>query len=415
VLRKRSQHIRKLVSQFSGKSGRTEATSPASKLTLPLAGRILAAFRRALLQWFAAHRRALPWRQTRDPYRIWVAEIMLQQTRIAAVIPYYERFLERFPGISDLAGAEEAEVLRLWSGLGYYQRARNLQRAARKIVESFGGEFPRDAEAARMLPGIGNYTLAAVLSIASGERLAALDGNIARVLARLGAVRTPLREPRTWRKLQEEAQRLLARDHPGDWNQALMELGETVCTPHAPRCDQCPVSCWCRARELGLQDEIPVKRVGRNGVRVTVAAAVLCDARGRTLLLRVPGRHDAVLFSRLRQFPAVQVVGGVRDGARDGARDNVQRRAVTQLNNYLRDELGLPKLSSKSLRPLPALRHAVTFRDVVLLPVLARVPRLPKHRDGEFASLKDVPHLPISSATRKIARAALAALATSPN
>lgn len=418
--RKSSQHTGKLVSGFSGKSGRREATPLASYLTLPLSGRILAAFRRALLQWFAQNRRALPWRQSRDPYRIWVAEIMLQQTRIAAVMPYYERFLERFPTISDLADAEEAEVLRLWSGLGYYQRARNLQRAARKIVELHEGKFPLDAEAARLLPGIGGYTLAAVLSIASGEPLAALDGNIARVLARLSAVRAPLREPQTWRKLQEEAQRVLATGHPGDWNQALMELGETVCTPRAPRCGQCPVSRWCRARAMGWQDEIPAKRVLREGVRVTLAAAVLCDARGRTLMLHAPGRHDAVLFSRLRQFPAIEVAAGVRarDGARewagDGAREDVQRRAVTQLKNYLHDELGLPTLSSKSLRLLPALRHAVTFRDVVLLPVLVCVPRLPKHRDGEFVPLKDVPHLPISSATRKIARAALATLGELP-
>jgi A/G-specific adenine glycosylase len=382
-------------------SGRTRSND-----TLP--DRKLTPFRRALLRWYGMCRRPLPWRQSRDPYPIWVAEIMLQQTRIAAVIPYYERFLERFPEISDLAEADETEVLRLWSGLGYYQRARNLQRAARKIMESHNGNFPRNAEAARELPGIGGYTLAAVLSIAFGEPLAALDGNIARVLARLGAMQNPLRKPQTWRSLQEEAQRQLAPGHPGDWNQALMELGETVCTPRAPACDACPVARWCRARALGLVDQIPAKRVPRDGVRVTLAVAVLCDPRGRTLLLRTPGRHDAVLFSRLRQFPAVEV-----RGERDGK--DLQRRATAKLKCYLSDELRLRKLPRQFSQPLPALRHAVTFRDVVLLPVLMTVPRLPKHRDGEPVPLKNVPHLPISSATRKIARAALAAIAESPN
>jgi len=377
-------------------------------------GHQLAAFRRALLKWFAAKRRALPWRQSRDPYRIWVAEIMLQQTRIAAVVPYYQQFLERFPTIAELARSDEAEVLRLWSGLGYYQRARNLQRAAREIVELHGGTFPRDAEVARMLPGIGDYTLAAVLSIAYGKPLAALDGNIARVLARLGAVQMPLREPKTRRKLQEEAQRLLALRHSGDWNQALMELGETVCTPRSPCCGECPVARWCRARAMGLEAEIPAKRMLRRGVRVTLGAVVLCDPRGKTLLLRSPGHHDAVLFSRLRQFPAIEIIGDMRDGADDGVWEEAKRRATTQIRNYLRDEFALQKLPTKSFRQLPALRHAVTFRDVVLLPVLVRVPRLPQHPEGEAVPLQDVPHMPISSATRKIARAALATLGELP-
>jgi adenine-specific DNA glycosylase len=211
--------------------------------------------------------------------------------------------------------------------------------------------------------------------------------------------------------LQEEAQRLLASGNPGDWNQAFMELGETVCTPRAPRCEECPMARWCRARGMELQNEIPTKRILREGIRVTLAAAVLCDPRGETLLLRSPGRHDAVLFSRLRQFPAIEIIGDMRDGVREEAKP----RATTQIRNYLRDELGLPKLLKKSFRQLPALRHAVTFRDVVLLPVLVRVARLPRHSEGEAVPLQDVPHMPISSATRKIARAALTALAGSSN
>ncbi len=278
--------------------------------------RAMKTFQRRLLDWFGIHRRELPWRASRDPYRIWVAEIMLQQTRIAAVMPYYERFLTRFPTVEALARAPQDDVLKLWSGLGYYSRARNLHRAAQEIVARHGGEFPRTLDAALALPGIGSYTAAAVLSIAYDAPLAVLDGNVARVLARLGAVRGDLREPRRWRKLSEMAQshlaarlpaRLPAYDAPGDWNQALMELGETICTPQIPRCGACPVARWCLARARGLTREIPAPRKKRAPVRVRIAAVILRDPRGRTLLVQDPGAHDDVLFSRMWQFPAVEV------------------------------------------------------------------------------------------------------------
>ena len=187
--------------------------------------RTLAKFQSALLDWFAAHRRDLPWRASRDPYRIWVAEIMLQQTRIAAVLPYYHRFLKKFPTVASLRRARLEEVLKLWSGLGYYSRARNLHRAAREITARHGGKFPRTIEAALALPGIGRYTAAAVLSIAYNVPLAVLDGNVARVLARLGAVRGDLREPSQWRRLGERAQNFLAQKPPAtgtrpSWNSA---------------------------------------------------------------------------------------------------------------------------------------------------------------------------------------------------
>src|SRR5208282_1601319 len=212
----------------------------------------LAKFQEKLLGWFRAHRRELPWRASRNPYRVWVAEVMLQQTRIAAVLPYYDRFLKKFPSVEALAHGREHEVLKLWSGLGYYSRARNLHRAAKEIVARHGGAFPREIDEALALPGIGGYTAAAVLSIAYDVPLAVLDGNVARVLARLRAIRGDLRAPRTWRQLQQTADDLLAHESPGDWNQALMELGEVVCTPQSPRCDACPVARSCRARIEGL-------------------------------------------------------------------------------------------------------------------------------------------------------------------
>src|ERR1700689_2135691 len=220
-----------------------------------LADRPLKTFQTQLLAWFRAHQRDLPWRRSRDPYRIWVAEVMLQQTRIAAVMPYYQNFLARFPTLQSLARAPEAEVLKLWSGLGYYSRARNLQRAAKIIVAQHDGQFPRTLDAALELPGIGVYTAAAVLSIAYDVPLAVLDGNVARVLARIKAIRGDLRAPKNWRSLTAAAQNFLATHAPGDWNQSLMELGEVICTPQSPRCGECPVAGHCRAYAQGLSDE----------------------------------------------------------------------------------------------------------------------------------------------------------------
>jgi A/G-specific adenine glycosylase len=351
--------------------------------------RSLRTFQSRLLDWFRAHRRELPWRASRDPYRIWVAEIMLQQTRVAAVIPYYDRFLRRFPDVRALARARQSEVLKYWSGLGYYSRARNLHAAAKTIFAKHNGEFPRHLEAALSLPGIGNYSAAAVLSIAYDEPFAVLDGNVARVLARLGAVRGDLREPRTWRNLSETASQLLARRAASDWNQALMELGETICTPQSPECADCPIHRWCDAHAQGLADEIPAPRKKRAAVNIKIAAAILCDPQGHTLLVRDSGAHDGVLFSRMWQFPAVEV----------------KRDARSELTKHLRSTLCMNGIE---LEALPEASHGVTFRNVTLLPFLARVDRLPTNAGprGRILPLENIARVPISSATRKIANAA---------
>src|SRR5260221_10280740 len=258
-----------------------------------LTGRTLASFQNALLQWFRQFQRDLPWRRTKDPYRIWLSEIMLQQTRVAAVIPYYERFLERFPDVHALARAPQEDVLRLWSGLGYYSRARNLQRAAQEIVAKHDGVFPRTEKEALALPGIGRYTAAAILSIAYGAKHAVLDGNVARVLARIFAVQGDLRDAKRWQSLQQSADALLDAKSPSDWNQAMMELGATLCTPQSPQCLLCPVTQFCQARKLGIADSLPARRKKRATEVITLAAAVLLDSRGRTLLLPPPklARH----------------------------------------------------------------------------------------------------------------------------
>src|SRR6516225_6557697 len=264
-----------------------------------LSGLRLSRFRKNLLAWFTQFRRDLPWRRTNDPYHIWLSEIMLQQTRVKAVIPYYEKFLARFPDIQSLAEAPEEEVLRLWSGLGYYSRARHLQKAARQIVSRHNGRFPVNPEDALGLPGIGNYTAAAILSIAYGKKRAVLDGNVARVLARLGAVRGELRSGKRWQQLQKTADALLAPRAPGDWNQAMMEFGATLCTPRAPQCLLCPVGEFCQARKLGLVEAIPGKRAKHPNIDLILASLVLVDSQGRTLVLPPPSsRHPLwLLFS----------------------------------------------------------------------------------------------------------------------
>jgi A/G-specific adenine glycosylase len=354
---------------------------------IKLTPQTLAPFQRRLLGWFRKHRRELPWRSSRDPYRVWVAEVMLQQTRIAAVVPYYDRFLERFPNVASLARARREEVLKLWSGLGYYSRARNLHRAAKEIVTRHAGQFPREPEVALDLPGIGCYTAAAVLSIAYDVPLAVLDGNVARVLARLGAVRGDLRESRRWQQLSQTANAILARRAPGDWNQALMELGETICTPQSPRCGACPLSRDCRAEAQSLTSRIPAPRKKRAPVNMRIAAAILCDPLGQTILVRQPGRHDDVVFSRMWQFPAVEV----------------RRDPVVELLEHVRATLGV---DLPSLEPLAAARHGVTFRNITLLPFLGRVPHIPKHTHARILPLRRLHQVPVSSATRKIAFAA---------
>jgi A/G-specific adenine glycosylase len=375
--------------------------APAESLVAIGAGEV-DALRSRLLEWFHKFQRDLPWRRNKDPYRIWLSEIMLQQTRVAAVIPFYERFLEHFPTIRALASAPEAEVLRLWAGLGYYSRARNLQSAAKEIVAKHGGEFPRSAEHALALPGIGSYTAAAILSIAFGERHAVLDGNVARVIARLGAVHGDLREGARWQELQATADTLLAPDAPSDWNQAMMELGAMICTPKSPQCLLCPIAEFCRARQLGLTEVIPEKRKKRATEEVELAAAVFIDKQGRTLLLPPPEtdrKHvtqDDVrpLISKMWHFPMIAV----------------QRDASRELLDFLKSFNALGGNGSKpKLEELPGARHTVTYRAIRLRPFRLTVEKLPSVTGAKAVQLADLvsrSKVAVSNLTRKIGQSA---------
>lgn len=243
-------------------------------------------FRGSLLRWYAHHKRELPWRRDRDPYRIWVSEIMLQQTRVNAVIPYYDRFLARFPTVKALAFAEEQQLLAAWAGLGYYHRARNLQSAAKQIVNR--GGFPRNYDDLRNLPGIGAYTAAAVSSIAFGSARAAVDGNVVRVLSRLLAEPGDVGSAATRLRFERIATELLDPNQPGEQNQAMMELGATICLPRQPQCLLCPVSAHCEARRSGRQKDFPVK--------LKLAAAAIVSKQ--LLIVRNTSQSEILFWQR---------------------------------------------------------------------------------------------------------------------
>lgn len=281
----------------------------------------------ALLAHFDAHRREMPWRETSDPYAIWVSEVMLQQTRVDTVIPYWERWIERFPTVTDLADAELDEVLKHWEGLGYYSRARNLHSAARMVRERYDGALPDRAAELRGLPGVGEYTAGAVASIAFGATEPAVDGNVRRVLSRLHGLKAPKA-----RELRERAIALLPEDRPGDFNQALMELGATVCTPRSPDCAACPVAAWCEARRAGVQEMRPLPSRRKPVPRETVPTSVLVRDDGALLLVRRP--LDGLLGG-LWEFPGQGRTGSTADGAAiPGSR--IELEPVTQTFSHKR-------------------------------------------------------------------------------
>ena len=274
---------------------------------------LLDAMAEPLLAWYDAHKRTLPWRGTRDPYKIWVSEIMLQQTRVAAVIPYYQRWMAQLPDVAALAAVEEERLLKLWEGLGYYSRARNLKKAACAIMEQYGGQFPRTYGELLKLPGIGAYTAGAVASIAFGERVSAVDGNVLRVAARVALLEGDIMDTRVRREMQQRMDRATPADRPGDFNQALMDLGATVCLPGgAPDCDACPLSPACAAHALHREQELPVKSK-KAPRRVEEMTVFLLLCQGRTALRKRP---DTGLLAGLWEFPHVP---GALDEAGAGA------------------------------------------------------------------------------------------------
>ncbi len=264
------------------------------------------AIRDALLQWFQGEARDLPWRRTKDPYKVWISEILLQQTRVDQGLPYYLRFIEAFPTVADLATATDDRVLKLWEGLGYYTRARNLHKAARIVVDEYGGKLPQNAELLALLPGIGRYTAGAIASIAFGERVPVVDGNVKRVLSRLFNLDACIDDPETERDLWGLAETLVPQKSPGDFNQSMMELGARICTPRKPACDSCPVRAWCQAQALGLQEARPVRRAKKEVPHEEIVVAAI----RREGLYLIGKRPPEGLLGGLWEFPGGKVERG---------------------------------------------------------------------------------------------------------
>jgi A/G-specific adenine glycosylase len=305
------------------------------------------AVRRRLLAWYARNARDLPWRRSRDPYGVWLSEIMLQQTQVATVKAYFERFMAALPTIEALARADEHEVLRLWEGLGYYRRARQLHQAAQRIVTEHGGQFPRDPAVVRHLPGIGRYTAGAILSIAYDAREPILEANTLRLLSRLLALREDPRSASGQRQLWAAAEAMLPQRQAGHFNQALMELGSMVCQVRGPQCELCPLAVLCLANQQGLQQEIPPPKTKRQAEPVREAAVVVRRG-GRILLLRWPeGRRWAGLWDFPR-FPLVSKQPAATDRE---LKENVQ---------------SLTGVAVASSRPLMTLTHSVTRFRITL-------------------------------------------------
>ncbi len=320
--------------------------------TLPLTPAKTRAFRSALLSWYDDHRRDLPWRRDHDPYRVWVSEIMLQQTRVAAVLDHYARFIKRFPTVQALASAREASVLALWSGLGYYHRARRMHQAAKLIARERQGIFPRTAEEWLALPGVGRYTAAAIASIAFGDSVAVVDGNVERVLARL--FRRPGSKEASW--IQAEA--LLDRARPGDFNQAMMELGATICTPRTPQCLLCPVHDCCCSRGADAAKPQPARKNKQLHYAI---------ARKDSSVLLIQRPADASLMAGMWELPALRP-------------DQVNGDA-----------------------PVLRVRHSITDTDYQVA-VFARSPEQLLVTDGRWFAEKQCARLPLTGLTRKVLR-----------
>ncbi len=300
-----------------------------------------------LLAWYREHARPLPWRRTQDPYAIWVAEVMLQQTRVEAVRPYYQAFLRRFPTSEALAEAPLDAVLRVWEGMGYYARARNLHRAAQLVVERHAGELPSERKQLLALPGIGEYTAAALRSIAFGADELALEGNLRRVLSRLFEMRQDPRSPAGSQELQRLGESILPPGRSSEFNQALMDLGATVCTPRSPSCEQCPLNDDCQAYRHGTQAELPQRRP-RAELPLRQAVAAIWELDGKVLIERLP--PDGLLGG-LWAFP-----GGFLERSEspvEGLRRTLADRHGIQLLEYL---------------ALPSLEHSFTHFRLRLYP-----------------------------------------------
>lgn len=347
-------------------------------------------YRNSLTKWYRAHHRKLPWRTRPTPYRVWVSEIMLQQTRVDVVIPYFRRFLRRFPSMAALAKAPIDEVLEAWSGLGYYRRARMLHEGARHVVEEYGGRFPRDLKTAQTIPGVGRYTAGAILSIAYGERAPILDGNVMRVLARVFGVEGDVHSGAARAELWRLAERAVEEGDPSTINQAQMELGALVCTPKNPRCEECLLRGICVARVRGWVDRIPQVRARRTAVQVS--CAVLLVRNGVSSTGEASDSSDRVL---LRQREQDELLPGLWDLPGTFSGNNGDQSHGLEIAKTI------PLKITMGVR-LGAIRHAVTYRRITLEVYEASSSHDRTPAGWRWCTLEEATTMALSSPARKI-------------
>ena len=339
-----------------------------------------------LLAWYRKCRRILPWRENPNPYGVWISEIMLQQTQVDTVIPYYYRFLELFPTVTALAAAPPEQVLKSWENLGYYTRARNLHQAAKVICEKFKGKIPDTWEAIIALPGIGAYTAGAILSIAFRKPIPAVDGNVRRVLSRLFAINAPIARTDTLKAIQALAASLVPKKMPGSFNQALMDLGAMICTPKTPVCIDCPLSDLCRARKAGLQDRLPLSAKKPPTPHERATAAMIRNRRGEVLIVQRPAQG---LLASLWKFPGANVKKG------ESLSDGLTRAVYEELG--LRIQVG---------EQIASINHAYTHFRITLSAFRCTGhtgrPRALACQAWRWASPDDLHHLTFSKADRAL-------------
>lgn len=341
-------------------------------------------FQSALLNWYDQHKRDLPWRNTDDPYAVWISEVMLQQTQVNTVIPYYNRFLSRFPDPATLASADLQEVLKLWEGLGYYSRARNLHKAAAMIVETFDGRLPDHMDQMLDLPGVGDYIASAVLSIAYGKIHAVVDGNVKRVLARVLQIEDPVNKPSSHKVYKAHASRLISPDRPADYNQAIMEIGALTCRPKNPICSDCPLSKWCASFLEGTVSRFPKRVEKPKTPRHSMVIGVVMK-EDKLLLVKRP---EGGLLGGMWEFP--------------GARIQKKRPQESDCAQMLLEETGL-----SVCRPvyLTRINHAYTHfkitADVFLCEYGSGTVRLKSHADVKWVSMDMLNPYPIHKANQK--------------
>ena len=336
-----------------------------------------------LLAWYHANKRTLPWRGHPSAYAVWVSEIMLQQTRVETVIPYFEKWMRLFPDIQALGQASEHDVLNAWEGLGYYSRARNLHRAAKLVLDQYSGEIPRDLNELRKLPGIGRYTLGAIASMAFGMDVSALDGNIKRVYARIFDLEEPVDSTSGEKLLWKLADKYLPKGHAGDYNQALMDLGATICVPKNPRCLICPVMKLCKARQNGTQDQRPVMKPKKEVPHYVNAAAVIIEKR-RVLLAQRPAQG---LLASMWEFPNGRVGG-------DPAKE-VAKALKTEYNLSLRVKRGQESLG--------IVQHGYSHFGVTVHVFPCELVSRPKGTNLKWVALKELENYPMGRIDRQIA------------